>query len=135
MFQAHLINHTPYRLQCGYCDHRSHYPSWIRKHIRNSHAGKPFKYRTPSSTANPTASIFVDNGDSVSASVEDVKHVGEVNEEVEVEVEVEEVNVKPRHPPAPPSRSFGLMRKPQLTPVGRRIVSSTNGKHLFQGTE
>lgn len=42
--QAHMVKHRPCRLQCGYCTHRSHYPSWIRKHIRSSHPGLAFKY-------------------------------------------------------------------------------------------
>lgn len=40
------VRHRPHRLQCGYCQHMSHYPSWLRKHSRKSHPDLPFKFIT-----------------------------------------------------------------------------------------
>ena len=40
------VRHRPHRLRCGYCDHMSHYPSWLRKHSRKSHPDLPFNFIT-----------------------------------------------------------------------------------------
>ena len=44
LVRGHMVKHGPYRLQCGYCDYRGHYPSRIRKHTRRHHPGLTFKY-------------------------------------------------------------------------------------------
>ena len=49
MQQHVLVKHRPCRLQCGYCDHRSHYPSWIVKHIATCHPGMETRYTKVSS--------------------------------------------------------------------------------------
>ena len=38
------VRHRPHRLRCGYCNHLSHYPSWMRKHSRKSHPDMPFNF-------------------------------------------------------------------------------------------
>jgi hypothetical protein len=45
------VRHRPRRLRCAYCDHMTHYPSWLRKHARKSHPNLPFKYIQVSSVA------------------------------------------------------------------------------------
>lgn len=44
LVRGHMVKHGPFRLQCGYCDYRGHYPSRIRKHMRRHHPSMPFKY-------------------------------------------------------------------------------------------
>lgn len=44
LVRGHMVKHGPFRLQCGYCDYRGHYPSRIRKHMRRHHQAMPFKY-------------------------------------------------------------------------------------------
>ena len=45
------VRHRPHRLRCGYCDHMSHYPSWLRKHSRKSHPDLPFNFITMDAAA------------------------------------------------------------------------------------
>jgi len=45
------VRHRPHRLRCGYCDHMSHYPSWLRKHSRKSHPDLPFNFITMDATS------------------------------------------------------------------------------------
>ena len=71
------VRHRPHRLRCGYCDHMSHYPSWLRKHSRKSHPDLPFKFITmEASSANDDDrnSPAEDDGGNFPADGEEIQH-------------------------------------------------------------
>jgi hypothetical protein len=43
LVRGHMVKHGPYRIQCGYCDYKGHYPSRIRKHTKRHHPRVPFR--------------------------------------------------------------------------------------------
>jgi len=69
------VRHRPHRLRCGYCNHMSHYPSWLRKHSRKSHPDLPFNFITMNAsvaTADDGNSPVEDDGGNFAADGEEV---------------------------------------------------------------
>ena len=84
------VRHRPHRLRCGYCDHLSHYPSWLRKHSRKSHPDMPFKFITMA-VQDGGNSPAVDDGGNFPADGEEIPQVS-ASPEPEPEPEPEEMS-------------------------------------------